>query len=90
MNQTHLHMVSLAVYPPQTKLAVMVTVCFGFAFSLFLLYTLSKRYHRDGSTYEQQADGGAQTQCSPPWLLCLSFTVATPVSSTALRKVGTG
>lgn len=85
MNQTHLHMVSLAVYPPQTKLAVMVAV-----FSLLLLYTLSKRFYKDGSTYEQQADGGSQTQCDPLWLLCLSFTVATPVSSTALRKVGTG
>lgn len=80
MNQTHLHMVSLAVYPPQTKLAMMVAVCFGFAFSLFLLYILSKRFHKDGSTYEQQADGGAQTQCDLLWLLCLSFTVATPPS----------
>lgn len=90
MNQTHIHMVSLAVCPPQTVLAVMVAVCFGFAFSLFLLYTLGKRFHKDGSTYEKQADGGAQTQRGPRWLLCLSFTVATPVSSAALPKVGTG
>lgn len=47
MNQTHIHMVSLAVCPPQTMLAVMVAVCFGFAFSLFLLYTLGKRFHKD-------------------------------------------
>lgn len=57
MNHTHLPMVSLAVYLTLTVLArllaVILAVCFGFAFFLLLLYTLGKRFHKDRSTHEE-------------------------------------